>query len=203
DRRDALNHRGSRKRPGQEHSVQAGRARSHARRGDWRQERPHLSVATWLHRLFSRQTRDLMAIALVAVGAPSQATLAQTTAPGRRIIHESWTFKQGAPVCASSCSDRRSANDCNAEFLRSMTHDGRGGGGVSFGPLGLYRFKDSVWSKSGRPTRPATLSVVIAFTDALNRVWFGSTQNRLAMLDCDQVRTFGPAERVQVGTIGA
>jgi hypothetical protein len=160
-------------------------------------------VATWLHRLFSRQTRDLMAIALVAVGAPSQATLAQTTAPGRRIIHESWTFKQGAPVCASSCSDRRSANDCNAEFLRSMTHDGSGGAWVSFGPLGLYRFKDSVWSKSGRPTRPATLSVVIAFTDALNRVWFGSTQNRLAMLDCDQVRTFGPAERVQVGTIGA
>lgn len=55
----------------------------------------------------------------------------------------------------------------------------------------------------GRPTRPATFGVVIAFTDARSRVWFGSTQNRLAMLDGDHVQTFGPAERIQVGTIGA
>lgn len=55
----------------------------------------------------------------------------------------------------------------------------------------------------GRPMRAATSGVVIAFTAALNRVWFGSTQNRLAILDGDYVQTFGPAERVQVETIGA
>jgi signal transduction histidine kinase/ligand-binding sensor domain-containing protein len=91
----------------------------------------------------------------------------------------------------------------NAQFLRSMTHDGTGGMWVSFGPPGLYRFKDGVWTSYGGRSDLPTTGVVILFTDILNRVWFGSTQNRLAMLDGDHVQTFGSAEGVQVGTIGA
>ena len=70
---------------------------------------------------------------------------------------------------------------------------------MSFGPR-LYRFKDGVWTKYGGRNLP-TSGVVVVFTDTTSRVWFGATQNRLAMLDGDHVRTFGPADGVQVGRL--
>ena len=90
----------------------------------------------------------------------------------------------------------------NAQFLRSTpTTAGRNVGVVR--PPGLYRFKDGVWTRYGGRSDLPTSGVVVVFTDTTSRVWFGATQNQLAMLDGDHVRTFGPAEGVQVGTIGA
>src|SRR6202012_3469518 len=45
--------------------------------------------------------------------------------------------------------------------------------------------------------------VVYAFTDSLGRVWFGYQDSRLAVLDHDRVRVFGPDDDLQVGTITA
>jgi hypothetical protein len=50
----------------------------------------------------AQRTRCLIAIALVATGARSQAALAQSNVSGQRIIYESSTFKQGAPENARS-----------------------------------------------------------------------------------------------------
>ena len=47
------------------------------------------------------------------------------------------------------------------------------------------------------------MGFLIEFTDALGRIWFGSTNSRLAMLDGDRVQTFGPSNGVQVGNITA
>lgn len=91
----------------------------------------------------------------------------------------------------------------NAMLLRSVADDGSGGVWVSFGPPGLYRFKDGIWAKYGGRSDLPTSGVVIAFTDTLRRVWFGSTQDRLAVLDGDRVQTFGPGDGVEVGTISA
>lgn len=90
-----------------------------------------------------------------------------------------------------------------AALLTTMTEDESGGMWVSFGPVGLYRFKGGVWTKYGGRRDLPTSGVLIEFTDALGRIWFGSTRSRLAVLDGDRVQTFGPNDGVQVGNITA
>ena len=85
--------------------------------------------------------------------------------------------------------------------LITITQDTSGGMWVSFGTSGLYRLQNGVWTKYGGRTDLPTSGVIIAFTDGLGRVWFGSTQNRLAVLDGDRVRAFGPKDGVQVGNV--
>ena len=89
----------------------------------------------------------------------------------------------------------------NAAALTAITQDASGGMWVSFGPAGLYRLKDGVWTKYGGRSDLPTSGVLIAFTDTLGRVWFGSTRNRLAVLDGDRVQAFGPGDGVQVGNV--
>ena len=91
----------------------------------------------------------------------------------------------------------------NAESLTSITEDRSGAQWVSFGPAGLYRLKDGVWTKYGGRHDLPTTGVLIAFTDTAGRVWFGSTRNRLAVLDGDRVQAFGPSDGLQVGNIVA
>ena len=89
----------------------------------------------------------------------------------------------------------------NAAALTTITQDASGGMWVSFGPVGLYRLKDSVWTKYGGRTDLPTTGVVIAFTDNLGRIWFGSTRNRLTVLDRDRAQAFGPDDGIQVGNV--
>ena len=90
-----------------------------------------------------------------------------------------------------------------ARDLVTITQDRAGGMWVSFGPVGLYRLKDGVWTKYGGRRDLPTSGVVIEFTDTLGRVWFGYTKNQLAVLDGDRVQTFGPKNGVQVGNVTA
>jgi signal transduction histidine kinase/ligand-binding sensor domain-containing protein len=90
-----------------------------------------------------------------------------------------------------------------AAFLTTITQDESGGMWVSFGPLGLYRFKGGVWTKYGGRRDLPTSGVLIEFTDTLGRIWFGSTKSRMAVLDGDRVQAFGPRDGVQVGNISA
>ena len=89
----------------------------------------------------------------------------------------------------------------NAPALVTITQEASGGIWVSFGPIGLYRFKDGVWTKYGGRNDLPTSGILITFTDSAGRVWFGSTKNRLAALDGDRVQAFGPGEGVQVGNV--
>lgn len=74
-----------------------------------------------------------------------------------------------------------------ARALASMTDDGSGGFLVSFGTLGLYRFKDGAWAefKSGRDLPPEaarkvcpTSGVIVAYTDPQRRVWLAERSRR-------------------------
>lgn len=88
-------------------------------------------------------------------------------------------------------------------FLQAITQDRKGGLWVSFGRHGQYRLADGVWtSLGGREDLPRT-GVVCEFTDSMGRVWFGYTNNQLAVLENDLVRVFGPKDGVQVGNITA
>jgi signal transduction histidine kinase/ligand-binding sensor domain-containing protein len=88
-------------------------------------------------------------------------------------------------------------------FLQAITQDRKGGLWVSFGRHGLYRLADGVWTSfGGRKDLPRT-GVVCEFTDTVGRVWFGYTNNQLAVLEGDEVRVFGPNDGVRVGNITA
>jgi signal transduction histidine kinase/ligand-binding sensor domain-containing protein len=88
-------------------------------------------------------------------------------------------------------------------FLQAITQDRNDGLWISFGRHGLYRLADGVWTSfGGREDLPRT-GVVCEFTDSLGRVWFGYTNNQVAVLDGDRVRVFGPNDGVRVGNITA
>jgi signal transduction histidine kinase/ligand-binding sensor domain-containing protein len=91
-----------------------------------------------------------------------------------------------------------------SEFLQTITGDRQGGIWVSFGRHGLYRLANGLWTPyGGRDGLPKTEGVIVAFTDSLGRAWFGYAKSKVAVLDGDQVRVFGPGEGLQVGNITA
>jgi len=87
--------------------------------------------------------------------------------------------------------------------LTAITQDRSGGMWVSFGPYGQYRFQGGAWTKYGGRREWPTSGVLIEFTDTLGRIWFGSTRNRMAVLDGDRMQAFGAKDGVQVGNITA
>src|SRR5271165_382345 len=91
----------------------------------------------------------------------------------------------------------------NAQFLQAITQDRSGGVWVSFWNRGIYRYADGAWTEhGGRPDLPKQ-RVYIEFRDHLDRIWFGSRANQLAVLDGDRVQTFGPGDGVRVGEVTA
>jgi PAS domain S-box-containing protein len=91
-----------------------------------------------------------------------------------------------------------------AVFLQTITGDRQGGIWVSFGRHGLYRLANGIWTPyGGRDGLPKTEGVIVAFTDSLGRAWFGYAKSKMAVLDADQVRVFGPGDGLQVGNITA
>jgi signal transduction histidine kinase len=61
---------------------------------------------------------------------------------------------------------------------------------------------DGVWTRNGGRA-DVTPGVLTAFTDSSDRLWFGYQNNRIAVLEADNVREFGPADGVQVGNVTA
>jgi PAS domain S-box-containing protein len=87
--------------------------------------------------------------------------------------------------------------------LQATTQDRSGGMWVSFWNRGLYRFDHGSWTQYGGRRDLPIPRVHIEFTDSLGRIWFGSRNNVLAVLEGDRVRTFGPGDGIQVGDIAA
>ena len=90
----------------------------------------------------------------------------------------------------------------NAKFFQTITQDRSGGMWVSTGGSSLYRYADGVWTPYGG-RHDLRKGVVIEFTDKLGRVWFGYTKSRLAVLDGDSVKAFGPGDGIRIGNITA
>jgi PAS domain S-box-containing protein len=87
-------------------------------------------------------------------------------------------------------------------FLQTITQDEQGGIWVSYGRHGLYRLANGIWTPyGGRDDLPKTGILISEFTDSLGRVWFGYAKSKLAVLDGDRVRVFGPSDGLQVGAI--
>jgi signal transduction histidine kinase/ligand-binding sensor domain-containing protein len=88
-------------------------------------------------------------------------------------------------------------------YLQSLAEDRAGGLWVSFGRHGLYRLADGQWTSfGGRNDIPRT-GVIVEFSDSQRRVWFGFTNNQVAVLDGDKVRVFGPSDGIRIGNVAA
>jgi len=86
---------------------------------------------------------------------------------------------------------------------RTITEDRFGGMWVSFSGAVLYRYSEGVWTlNGGRYDFPKQL-IMTEFTDAVGRVWFGSSRSRLTVLDGHGLLTLGPSDGVQVGNVTA
>ena len=68
---------------------------------------------------------------------------------------------------------------------------------------GVFRLKDRVWTPySGVTARPRGTAITIV-RDRRNRLWFSSPGGSVAVLDGEQVRTYGAADGLQIGNVMA
>jgi signal transduction histidine kinase/ligand-binding sensor domain-containing protein len=88
-----------------------------------------------------------------------------------------------------------------ARYLQAITQDRAGGLWIALGRHGLYRLADGVWTPAGGRKDLPAIGIFAEFTDSLGRLWFGYQNNRLALLDGDQVRIFGSEEGLTVGSV--
>jgi len=85
----------------------------------------------------------------------------------------------------------------------SMAHDGSGALWVSMGRRGLYTLKDGAWRAHGGVAGLAGFGATAMAGAPDGRMWFGSTDDRLAILDKGQARQLGRADGLGLGTVTA
>ncbi|WP_229416058.1 ligand-binding sensor domain-containing protein [Pseudoduganella armeniaca] len=87
----------------------------------------------------------------------------------------------------------------------SLATDGDGALWASMGRRGLYTLRDGRWSAHGGVTGLAGFAVTAMTADPRGRMWFGSTDDQLALLerlDADsRVRKFSRADGLRIGTV--
>jgi|SRR5579871_366698 len=91
----------------------------------------------------------------------------------------------------------------NAQRLQAIAQDRSGAMWVAFWNRGIFQYANAVWTESGGRRDLPKERIHIEFRDHLDRIWFGSRNNLLAVLDGDRVQTFGPSDGVRVGEVTA
>ena len=84
--------------------------------------------------------------------------------------------------------------------ILSMASDASGALWVGMGRRGLYTLRDGAWLENGGVPGLAGLSPSVIASDA-RRTWFGSTNDRLVVLEQGRLHRIGRAEGVQLGTV--
>ena len=86
---------------------------------------------------------------------------------------------------------------------QALAVDKSGGLWVSLVRSGVFYLKDSVWTPyGGISTLPRRWAITIV-RDRRDRLWFSYLDGTAAVLDGDQVRTYGAAEGLQIGFVAA
>jgi hypothetical protein len=87
--------------------------------------------------------------------------------------------------------------------VQAITKDRSGALWVSITREGVFQLADGVWTPFGNvrdlPRQPA----VTELTDSAGRVWFGYTDNRVAVLDRKQLRIYSSHDGLEVGSVTA
>ncbi len=85
------------------------------------------------------------------------------------------------------------------EVFRGTYNDG--GLWVNFGDEGLVYFKDGVWERRKPPAGLPDRGPSASFEDAQKRIWLGYTENRVYVLDGENVRGFSVGDGIEIGRI--
>ncbi|MYN05363.1 histidine kinase [Pseudoduganella sp. DS3] len=80
----------------------------------------------------------------------------------------------------------------------AMTIDGRGRMWLSLSRLGLFEINGTEWTRNLRVPDTAALALI---TDERGRAWASFPNNRIAMIDGEQVQVFGEADGLQLGNV--
>lgn len=79
--------------------------------------------------------------------------------------------------------------------------DSEGGLWVNYGDDGLIYFKDGVWGNRSSPAGLPDRGPSASFEDEHQRVWLGYTENRIFVLDGEQVQGYNGADGIEIGRI--
>jgi ligand-binding sensor domain-containing protein len=90
-----------------------------------------------------------------------------------------------------------------ARSVQALAQDRTGRLWVSIMRNGVFSLTRGVWADYGNlPTLPKLTAVTLS-TDASGRVWFGYTENRIAIVDGSNVQLFSAKDGLQVGNVTA
>ncbi|HET8772559.1 MAG TPA: two-component regulator propeller domain-containing protein [Thermoanaerobaculia bacterium] len=88
------------------------------------------------------------------------------------------------------------------DFAWEVVRAGSDGGlWVSAGDAGLVHFKDGVWSRPPPPAGLLARGPSATFHDSHGRIWFGYTENRVALLDGGRATVYTRDDGIDVGRI--
>jgi signal transduction histidine kinase/ligand-binding sensor domain-containing protein len=87
--------------------------------------------------------------------------------------------------------------------VQALTADPNGGLWASITQNGVFRLWDGKWTRWGGVRDLPKRTPVTLWTDHRGRVWFGYTENEVALLGAAGVRTFSSPQGLNVGTVTA
>lgn len=102
--------------------------------------------------------------------------------------------REAVPLPAGLADSKRIA-------IFSLATDSSGALWASMGRRGLYTLRDGRWSAHGGVAGLAGFAVTAMTADPRGRMWFGSTDDQLALLERGNVRRFGRADGLRTGTV--
>jgi signal transduction histidine kinase/ligand-binding sensor domain-containing protein len=87
------------------------------------------------------------------------------------------------------------------QAVQALASGGDGQVWVSVVRRGVHMLQDGVWQPGGGHAELAARTAVSLHADAQGRIWFGYTNNAIALLDHGKIRRFGPADGLAVGNV--
>ena len=90
-----------------------------------------------------------------------------------------------------------------AKPVQAMAQDRTGRLWVSIMRKGVFSLMQGVWAEYGNLATLPKLTAVTLSTDTSGRVWFGYTENRIAIVDGSNVQLFSAKDGLQVGNVTA
>ncbi|MFK3736983.1 sensor histidine kinase [Massilia sp. TN1-12] len=86
-------------------------------------------------------------------------------------------------------------------FVNAFAQDGGGTMWVSMGRRGLYAWRAGQWSAGGGVPDLASFAATTIAADTRGRVWLGSVNDQIAVLENGRVRRYGRADGLAIGTV--
>lgn len=90
----------------------------------------------------------------------------------------------------------------NRDWFWEVIPSGSDGGlWVGVGDVGLFHFRNGAWTNRPKPAGLLERVPSASYRDPTGRIWFGYTENRVYLLDGEQVRSYSRDDGLDIGRI--